>query len=64
MLTSMIAVDNIIEGRIDKSNLWDVNTETEYHESAGKENERTPEYAHNNSPADAGSPAWKGRFES
>ncbi len=33
MLTAMMAVDNIIEGRTDKSNLWDVNTEMEYHES-------------------------------
>jgi protoporphyrinogen oxidase len=33
MLTAMIAVDNILEGRIDKSNIWDVNTEMEYHES-------------------------------
>jgi len=33
MLTAMEAVDNIIAGRTDKSNLWRVNTETEYHES-------------------------------
>jgi len=33
MLTAMEAVDNIIAGRIDKSNLWRVNTEMEYHES-------------------------------
>ena len=33
MLTAMLAVDNIIEGRTDKSNIWDVNTEDEYHES-------------------------------
>jgi protoporphyrinogen oxidase len=32
MLTAMIAVDNILEGRTDKSNLWSVNTEHEYHE--------------------------------
>jgi len=32
MLTAMTAVDNIIEGRIDKSNIWAVNTEQEYHE--------------------------------
>jgi len=25
-------VDNIIAGRTDKSNLWDLNTEMEYHE--------------------------------
>jgi len=33
MLTAMTAVDNIIAGRMDKSNVWAVNTETEYHES-------------------------------
>jgi protoporphyrinogen oxidase len=33
MLTAMTAVDNIIAGRVDKSNLWDLNTEMEYHES-------------------------------
>ena len=32
MLTAMTAVDNIIARRIDKSNIWDVNTEMEYHE--------------------------------
>ena len=32
MLTAMVAVDNIVEGRTDKSNLWEVNTEEEYHE--------------------------------
>ncbi len=36
MLTAMTAVDNIIAGTIDKSNVWTVNTEMEYHES--KEN--------------------------
>lgn len=33
MLTAMLAVDNIMEGRTEKANLWEVNTETEYHES-------------------------------
>ncbi len=33
MLTAMIAVDNLVEGRIDKSNIWAVNTEEDYHES-------------------------------
>ncbi len=33
MLTAMMAVDNIISERTDKSNLWAVNTEMEYHES-------------------------------
>lgn len=32
MLTAMMAVDNIIEGKVDKSGLWEVNTEMEYHE--------------------------------
>ncbi|MEM1180448.1 MAG: NAD(P)/FAD-dependent oxidoreductase [Acidobacteriota bacterium] len=32
MLTAMVAVDNIIEGRTDKANIWDINTEEEYHE--------------------------------
>jgi protoporphyrinogen oxidase len=33
MLTAMTAVDNIVAGRRDKSNIWSVNTEVEYHES-------------------------------
>jgi protoporphyrinogen oxidase len=32
MLTAMIAVDNIIAGIKSKDNLWEVNTEEEYHE--------------------------------
>ena len=36
MLTAMTAVDNIIAGRRDKSNLWAVNTEMDYHEGKGK----------------------------
>jgi protoporphyrinogen oxidase len=32
MLTAMTAVDNIVSGRRDKDNIWDVNTEQEYHE--------------------------------
>jgi hypothetical protein len=32
MLTAMMAVDNILEGRTDKTNIWDVNLEMEYHE--------------------------------
>lgn len=32
MLTAMVAVDNILAGITDKSNLWEVNTEQEYHE--------------------------------
>jgi len=33
MLTAMTAVDNIIAGVTDKSNIWAVNTEEEYHEA-------------------------------
>ncbi len=36
MLTAMVAADCIIEGRTDKSGVWNVNTEKEYHET--KEN--------------------------
>ena len=32
MLTAMTAVDNIVAATIDKANLWDINTEQEYHE--------------------------------
>ena len=35
MLTAMIAVDNIIEGRTDHGNLWDVNLDMVYHEEKG-----------------------------
>jgi protoporphyrinogen oxidase len=34
MLTAMVAVDNISTGRTDKSNIWDVNTEQDYHETS------------------------------
>ena len=33
MLTAMTAVDNLVVGRTDKSNIWDVNAEDEYHET-------------------------------
>ena len=32
MLTAMTAVENIVQGVSDKSNIWEVNTEDEYHE--------------------------------
>jgi protoporphyrinogen oxidase len=32
MLTAMMAVDNIIAGSMEKANLWEVNTEMDYHE--------------------------------
>lgn len=36
MLTAMMAVDNIAEGKTDKSALWDVNVEMVYHEEKKK----------------------------
>jgi len=33
MLTAMAAVDNIIKGETSKDNLWEINTEEDYHES-------------------------------
>jgi protoporphyrinogen oxidase len=32
MLTAMVAVDNILEGRTNTDNIWSVNTERDYHE--------------------------------
>lgn len=32
MLTAMLAVENILAGITGKQNLWEVNTEQEYHE--------------------------------
>lgn len=32
MLTALCAVDNIVSGRRDKANIWEVNAEKEYHE--------------------------------
>ncbi len=34
MLTAMTAVDNLVVGRADKANIWEVNTEQDYHEGA------------------------------
>jgi len=42
MLTAMTAVDNIVEGRADKDNIWSVNTEMEYHESREQEHASKP----------------------
>jgi protoporphyrinogen oxidase len=41
MLSAMTAVNNIIIGRTDKSNIWDVNTEQEYHEAKGEDAKST-----------------------
>jgi protoporphyrinogen oxidase len=41
MLTAMTAVDNILAGITDKSNIWAVNTEQDYHEETdGKEKKK------------------------
>jgi protoporphyrinogen oxidase len=37
MLTAMMAVDNIVEGKTDKSNLWEVNLDMVYHEEKKKQ---------------------------
>ncbi len=42
MLTAMTAVDNIVEGRRDKANIWAVNTEMDYHESRERSLTMTP----------------------
>ena len=34
MLTAMLAVDHIIAGELDKSALWEVNTESDYQEES------------------------------
>jgi protoporphyrinogen oxidase len=39
MLTAMLAVDNIIAGQTGKANLWNVNTEMDYHETGKTYNE-------------------------
>jgi protoporphyrinogen oxidase len=42
MLTAMTAVDNIVAGIRDKSNLWAVNTEMEYHETKSESERAEP----------------------
>ena len=42
MLTAMLAVENILDGVKSKANLWDVNTEQEYHEQKA-ETPRAPD---------------------
>ncbi len=39
MLTAMVSVDNIVAGHLEKNNVWDVNTEQEYHEQVEKTGE-------------------------
>jgi protoporphyrinogen oxidase len=42
MLTAMVAVDNIAAGVTGKANLWDINTEQEYHEERSAASTPTP----------------------
>ena len=37
MMTSLLAVDNILSGKNDKSAIWNVNTEEEYHEKGDRD---------------------------
>lgn len=37
MLTAMVTVDNLVAGRTDRTNIWEVNTEQEYHETRKSE---------------------------
>ena len=43
MLTAMASVDNILAGITDKSGLWKINTEQEYHEKRDGEEDPMPE---------------------
>ena len=40
MLTAMMAVDDIIAGKTDKTGLWEVNTESDYHEEKGPHSQK------------------------
>ena len=51
MLTAMVAVDNVVEGRVDKSNVWAVNAEQEYHEERKEEAARRLRPAVESTPA-------------
>ncbi|MCK7557724.1 hypothetical protein MKQ70_23035 [Chitinophaga sedimenti] len=44
MLTAMVAVDNVILGITSKENLWEINTEQEYHEEKSSEVVSQPVY--------------------
>lgn len=46
MLTAMTAVDNILIGRLDQSNIWAVNTEMDYHEEREEAEIPVPEEKH------------------
>ena len=51
MLTAMVSVDNILAGITDKSNLWEINTEQEYHEGKAAP-QKESEFAESEVPDD------------
>lgn len=69
MLTAMTAVENILAGRTDKSNIWDVNTEMDYHEvrsepaasAAAASNQAAVESSAELQPVGASSPSTEAR---
>ncbi len=42
MLTAMTAVDNLLDGIVAKDNIWEINTEMEYHEEKAERSSRQP----------------------
>jgi protoporphyrinogen oxidase len=42
MLTAMTAVDNLLSGIVSKNNIWEINTEMEYHEEKSEEPSKEP----------------------
>jgi protoporphyrinogen oxidase len=54
MLTAMMAVENIIAGRSSKENLWQVNTEQEYHEEKSRTVEEQPNVSAQEQPEEKG----------
>jgi protoporphyrinogen oxidase len=40
MLTAMTVVDNLVDGRRDRSNVWNVNAEEDYHEAKAADKDR------------------------
>ncbi len=58
MLTAMVAVDNICDGTRSKSNIWNINTEQEYHE---EKTQSDPEVS--NRAASVAAPALQESFK-
>ena len=43
MLTAMEAVENLATDQVDKANIWDINTEADYHEEKATQTVREEE---------------------